>query len=98
MKKTFRKYTAALCGGMLALAAPAAAQIAVDKDLQAYKPVQGISGSLKSVGSDTLNNLMTFWAEGFNTMYPAVKIGVEGKGSSTAPPAASSTACGARVR
>lgn len=88
MKKTFRMYTAALCGGLLALAtAPAGAQVVVDKNLPEYKAVQGISGSIKSVGSDTLNNLMTFWAEGFKKHYPNVTIEIEGKGSSTAPPA-----------
>ncbi len=61
--------------------------VKVDPALEEYKPVSGISGSLSSIGSDTLNNLMTFWAEGFKAMYPNVKIGIEGKGSSTAPPA-----------
>ncbi|MHB8835800.1 MAG: PstS family phosphate ABC transporter substrate-binding protein [Candidatus Methylomirabilia bacterium] len=88
MKKTFRMYTAALCGGLLALAtAPAGAQVVVDKNLPEYKAVQGISGSIKSVGSDTLNNLMAFWAEGFKKQYPNVTIEIEGKGSTTAPPA-----------
>jgi len=49
--------------------------------------VSGISGNLNSVGSDTLNNLMTFWAEGFKKVYPNVNIQIEGKGSATAPPA-----------
>jgi phosphate transport system substrate-binding protein len=39
------------------------------------------------VGSDTLNNLMTFWAEQFARYYPNAKVQIEGKGSSTAPPA-----------
>ncbi len=59
----------------------------VDSALPAYKAVSGVSGNLSSVGSDTLNNLMTFWAETFNKFYPNVKIQIEGKGSSTAPPA-----------
>lgn len=59
----------------------------VDPNLKDYKPVSGVSGSIKSIGSDTLNNLMTLWAEGFKSMYPNVKIEIEGKGSSTAPPA-----------
>ena len=46
-----------------------------------------MDGSLNSIGSDTLNNLMTYWAEAFNKLYPNVKIQVEGKGSATAPPA-----------
>ncbi len=57
------------------------------QDCPAYKKVQGVSGNLNSIGSDTLNNLMTFWAEGFRKHYPNVNIQIEGKGSSTAPPA-----------
>lgn len=52
-----------------------------------YKQVSGVSGNLKSIGSDTLNNLMTLWAEGFRKSYPNIQIEIEGKGSSTAPPA-----------
>ena len=59
----------------------------VDPNWKAYTRVSGISGSLNSIGSDTLNNLMTLWAEGFRKQYPNVKIQIEGKGSSTAPPA-----------
>ena len=65
----------------------ASAQIKVDAKLPEYKSSTGVSGTLKSVGSDTMNNLMTLWAEGFKKFYPNVKIEVEGKGSSTAPPA-----------
>jgi phosphate transport system substrate-binding protein len=78
----------AIAAVLTGLAGPALAQsVAVDAALPAYKPVSGVSGNLKSIGSDTLNNLMTLWAEGFNAKYPAVKIEIEGKGSSTAPPA-----------
>jgi phosphate transport system substrate-binding protein len=67
---------------------PAFAQtVQVDKRLPSYKPAQGVSGTVKSVGSDTLNNLMTLWAEEFKKNYPNVQIEIEGKGSSTAPPA-----------
>lgn len=59
----------------------------VDPDWKAYRRVSGVSGNLNSIGSDTLNNLMTLWAEGFRKEYPNVKIQIEGKGSSTAPPA-----------
>lgn len=61
--------------------------IKLDETLPSYQPVSGISGKLTSIGSDTLNNLMTYWAEDFQKVYPNVKIEVEGKGSSTAPPA-----------
>ena len=70
----------------LVLATGARAQ-QVDPALPAYKPVSGVSGSLKSIGSDTLNNLMTLWSEGFRAQYPNVQTEIEGKGSSTAPPA-----------
>ena len=60
---------------------------AVDPKLPDYKPVSGVSGNLKSIGSDSLNNLMTLWAEGFRGRYPNVQIEIEGKGSGTAPPA-----------
>jgi len=52
-----------------------------------YKAVPGVSGNLSSVGSDTLNNVMTLWAETFRKFYPGVNVQVEGKGSGTAPPA-----------
>lgn len=63
------------------------AQVAVDPALKAYTKVSGVSGNLNSIGSDTLNNLMTLWAESFRAVYPNVNIQIEGKGSSTAPPA-----------
>jgi phosphate transport system substrate-binding protein len=61
--------------------------VQVDPAIPSYQKVSGVSGSLSSVGSDTLNNLMTLWAEGFKKTYPNVNIQIEGKGSSTAPPA-----------
>lgn len=78
-------------GGIgLALAGAALAQaeaLRVDVGLPGYQRAAGVVGNLNSVGSDTLNNLMTFWAEGFARLYPNIKVQVEGKGSSTAPPA-----------
>jgi phosphate transport system substrate-binding protein len=61
--------------------------VKLDPGLEPYKAVSGVSGNLSSVGSDTLNNLMTLWAETFYKFYPNVKIQIEGKGSTTAPPA-----------
>lgn len=66
------------------LTAPA---VEVDPAIPTYEAVSGVSGNLNSIGSDTLNNLMTLWAEGFKELYPNVNIQIEGKGSSTAPPA-----------
>jgi len=62
----------------------------IDAALPDYAVSSGVSGNLNSVGSDTLNNLMTFWAEGFKAKYPNVNIQIEGKGSSTAPTALTS--------
>jgi phosphate transport system substrate-binding protein len=78
-----------LIGGMIVLgsAVTALAQVAVDPALKSYERVSGVSGNLNSIGSDTLNNLMTLWAEGFRAIYPNVNVQIEGKGSSTAPPA-----------
>ena len=64
-----------------------AEDVKVDPKLPEYKAVSGVSGNLSSIGSDTLNNLMTLWAEGFRKYYPNVKVQIQGKGSGTAPPA-----------
>ncbi len=78
--------------GLLGVAAAAllgagASAMEVDPNLPAYQKVEGVAGNLNSVGSDTLNNLMTYWAEGFRKLYPNVNVQIEGKGSGTAPPA-----------
>lgn len=52
-----------------------------------YTKVSGISGNISSVGSDTLANMMTFWAEEFKRTYPNVNVQIQAAGSSTAPPA-----------
>ncbi len=64
-----------------------ASAVSVDKAVAEYKAVSGISGNLSSVGSDTLANLMTLWAESFKRSYPNVNIQIQAAGSSTAPPA-----------
>ena len=61
--------------------------LALDEKLPEYKKVSGISGNVSSVGSDTLANMMTFWAEDFKRTYPNVNIQIQAAGSSTAPPA-----------
>ena len=61
--------------------------VSIDKGIPDYKTVSGISGNLSSVGSDTLANLMTLWAESFKRSYPNVNIQIQAAGSSTAPPA-----------
>jgi phosphate transport system substrate-binding protein len=83
---------ATLPGALVLLLAVASAPLAadevrVDDALPGYQKRSGVSGTLSSIGSDTLNNLMTLWAEGFQRQYPNVRVQIEGKGSSTAPPA-----------
>jgi phosphate transport system substrate-binding protein len=60
--------------------------VKVDAAIPSYSKTSGVSGNMSSVGSDTLNNLMTLWAESFRKQYPNIRIQIEGKGSSTAPP------------
>jgi phosphate transport system substrate-binding protein len=85
--KTMKKLHALLVSSAFAVAAAQAQTSHLDPNLPEYKAVSGVSGNLNSMGSDTLNNLMTLWAEGFKKAYPNVNIQIEGKGSSTAPPA-----------
>lgn len=73
-----------LAGSMVCAAA---LQASVDPKLPEYKVTTGVSGNVNSIGSDTLNNLMTLWAEDFKKLYPNINIQIQGAGSSTAPPA-----------
>jgi phosphate transport system substrate-binding protein len=74
--------------GVMGLAATVSAEtVKIDPAIPAYQKVSGVSGAISSVGSDTMNNLLTLWGESFQKLYPNVRIQVEGKGSSTAPPA-----------
>src|SRR6266508_458768 len=78
---------AAMATAVLVSGFALADQVKLDPALPAYKAVSGVSGNISSIGSDTLNNLMTHWAETFQKFYPNAKVQIEGKGSSTAPPA-----------
>lgn len=82
-----KKSVLALCATVCMATVAHAEKVQVDAKLPTYKATSGVSGNLSSIGSDTLNNLMTYWAEGFKKKYPNVNIQIEGKGSSTAPPA-----------
>lgn len=87
MNTNLLKSLAAAAAVLLTATLASAQAIRVDPALPDYKTVSGISGKISSIGSDTLNNLMTYWAEEFKHLYPNVSIEIEGKGSSTAPPA-----------
>ncbi len=73
----------------MGVAAFAGAQdaLTVDAKIPPYERARGVDGTIKSIGSDTLNQAMGYWAELFKRYYPNVTVEIEGKGSSTAPPA-----------
>ncbi|MEQ8845700.1 MAG: PstS family phosphate ABC transporter substrate-binding protein [Phycisphaerales bacterium] len=87
MATTFRKLMVGVTAAVAGASVLMAGSPEIDSKLPSYRPVSGVSGNIKSIGSDTMNNLMTLWGEEFKAFYPAVQIEVEGKGSSTAPPA-----------
>jgi phosphate transport system substrate-binding protein len=83
MKKAVLSLLPVLAGGVAFAQQP----LSVEPGVPSYQRTAGVSGNINSVGSDTMNNLMALWAEAFKRAYPNVKIQIEGKGSSTAPPA-----------
>jgi phosphate transport system substrate-binding protein len=87
MKRNLMAAALALAVALCGSGAVSAQATKVEAGIPSYSKTSGVSGSLSSVGSDTLNNLMTLWAEGYKREYPNVRIQIEGKGSSTAPPA-----------
>jgi phosphate transport system substrate-binding protein len=87
MKFVNRKTLGGALLTVLILGGAALAGVAVDSQLPDYKKAGNVSGNIKSIGSDTMNNEMALWAEGFRGFYSGVKVEIEGKGSSTAPPA-----------
>ncbi len=89
MKFSFSVKTTAkaIMASSLIFGGPALALQTVDAGVPEYQKTSGVSGNLSSVGSDTLANLMTLWAEEFKKLYPNVNIQIQAAGSSTAPPA-----------
>ncbi|MCY4420632.1 MAG: phosphate ABC transporter substrate-binding protein PstS family protein [Gammaproteobacteria bacterium] len=81
------KCNALLIAFLLLLTMSVSAEVNVDPKLGKYAATSGVSGNLSSVGSDTLANLMTLWAEEYKRFYPNVNIQIQAAGSSTAPPA-----------
>jgi phosphate transport system substrate-binding protein len=66
----------------------------LDPALTTYRRASGeVAGSLKCVGSDTMNNLVALWSEGFKKHYPSVREAIEGKGSASGPPALTEGTC-----
>ena len=88
---------AVVCCAMVVLGLSSAARAEGPKD---YEKSAEVSGTVISIGSDTLANLMNFWSEGFKKLHPNVTFQIEAKGSATAPPAltAGQVAAGTRCR
>jgi len=61
--------------------------VEVDPQLPAYVPTPVGAAVIKSVGSDTMGDLMRNWASAFSKLNPNVKFEIESKGSRTAPAA-----------
>lgn len=59
--------------------------LAVDPALPPYRPQNRAHGRIVSIGSDTLNNCMTLWAEELRKFHP-IDICLRGKGSATTFP------------
>ncbi len=87
MKFNMNRFKSVLLGTALLLPTSSAIAVDLDPGLPDYEKTSGVSGNLSSVGSDTLANLMTLWAEDFKRLYPNVNIQIQAAGSSTAPPA-----------
>ena len=87
MNTIFKKSVVGFAAASALLAGVATAGAKLDAGLADYQKASGVSGNLSSVGSDTLANLMTLWAEEFKREYPNVNIQIQAAGSSTAPPA-----------
>ncbi|WP_265686124.1 PstS family phosphate ABC transporter substrate-binding protein [Vibrio paucivorans] len=76
-----KAYLAIFCSCLLIMGSAQAQQ------LVPYQKTSGVSGSILSVGSDTLAGMTTLWVEEFKALYPSVNGQVQASGSSTAPPA-----------
>jgi len=93
-KRCFRILAVAFAALAVSTWPPSARSQDIDAALKPYHKVAGeVAGSLKCVGSDTMNNLVALWAEGFKKVYPSVREGIEGKGSASAPPALAEGTC-----
>jgi phosphate transport system substrate-binding protein len=83
----YTRYLVAVTLLVSQMTSSAFAEPKVDEALNTYAAASGVSGNLSSVGSDTLANLMTLWAEEYKSFYPNINIQIQAAGSSTAPPA-----------
>ena len=86
MLRVSRRCLLALC--LLVPGLGHGAALVLDEALPAYRPSQVLEAqAVTSVGSDTMNNLMSLWSEAFQAYHPGLSVQIAGAGSSTAPPA-----------
>ena len=52
-----------------------------------FKPLLAMTGTLSSIGADTMETLMKYWIDDFQKVQPGVKFKMEAKASGTAGPA-----------
>jgi len=87
MKRVVMMICIIVAAAVLLTAGEARTQTKVDPLIPGYKSEASLSGNLSATGSDTMINLMTLWGESLKKLHPDLRYQVEGKGSSTAPPA-----------
>lgn len=61
-------------------------EIPVDPGLHIYQRVEGVKGTLRLCGSDTISQLAGNWASDFRKMYPEVEIKIDVQGARNAIP------------
>jgi len=76
-----------LLGLSLCITSSASAGTPVDPTLPDYHTDQPLSGTLSSVGSDSLEKIMQQWQASFKQHHSGVTLTMKAKGSSTAPKA-----------
>jgi phosphate transport system substrate-binding protein len=67
--------------------APPPKKINVDAAIPPYRKLASLDGTVRSVGSSTLSNLLLRWSSEFKLLYPGVDVMVTGGGSDSAPAA-----------
>jgi phosphate transport system substrate-binding protein len=62
-------------------------KIKVDAAIPPYRKAASLDGTVRSIGSSTLSNLLLRWTTEFKLLYPGVEVVVTGGGSDSAPTA-----------
>ncbi len=81
---------AATLGGLIISFLVCSTVVRAETPLPRYVPAADLTGTLTSIGSDTMVYLVSFWAVEFKKLHPRVQVRVTQAGSATAPPALAS--------